>query len=235
MLKKKINFLDPLVVEKNEQIFYIKNIHTGNIVFDVGANIGELTLLFSKFVGNDGQVHSFEPTPTTFEKLDSIIKIANKKNVILNKLALDKDKGHVAFNIYDEEYASWNTLATRPLRNYGIHINLPSTIVVPTTSIDLYCSENSIKQIDLLKIDVEGAELNVLTGSEKMFKQKKIKICVFEFGQTIFDMGNAIEEFRAFFRKHDYKIHNISKRQNLFPIDGNSKLACFSVLAAIPN
>jgi hypothetical protein len=99
----------------------------------------------------------------------------------------------------------------------------------------LYCSENSIKQIDLLKIDVEGAELNVLKGSEKMFKEKKIKICVFEFGQTIFDMGHTIEDFKTFFKKHDYKIHNVSVGQNIFAIDNNSKLACFSVLTAIPN
>ena len=153
MFKRKKNFLNPLLVEKNEQIFYIKNVNPGNVVFDVGANIGELTLLFSKFVGNNGQVHSFEPTPTTFEKLSSIMQVTNRKNVILNNFAVHEDKRLVAFNIYDKEYASWNTLANRPLEKYGIHINSPSTIEVPTTSIDLYCSENSIKQIDLLKIE----------------------------------------------------------------------------------
>lgn len=235
MFKRKIDSMDPLIVEKNERVFYIKNINEGNVVFDVGANIGELTLLFSKFVGNRGQVHSFEPTPETFDKLSSLVRITNKKNVTLNNLAVSEDKGFGNFNIYEKQYASWNTFAKRPLENYGINIAPPISIVVPVISIDEYCLENFIDRIDLLKIDVEGAELDVLKGAERMFKEKKIKICVFEFGQTIFDMGNTVDDFKNFFNKHDYRIDNISKCQNLFPVDHKSKLACFSVLFAEPN
>lgn len=235
MFKKRKDCLSPSTVEKNERIFYIENLNQGDIVFDVGANIGELTLLFSKSVGNGGQVHSFEPTPGTFNKLSSIIQIANKKNVKLNNLALAQHKGDADFNVYEEQYASWNTFAKRPLENYGINIAPPLSIVVPVISIDEYCLENFVDRIDLLKIDVEGSELDVLKGAERMFKEKKIKICVFEFGQTIFDMGNTIDDFKNFFNKHDYRIDNISKDQNLFPVDHKSKLACFSVLFVKPN
>ena len=50
------------------------------IAFDVGANIGELSLLFSRFVGNLGQVHAFEPSKAVFSRLEDIIRLSNKKN-----------------------------------------------------------------------------------------------------------------------------------------------------------
>ena len=233
LFKKKINFKDPLLVEKQEQIFYIQNIKRGDIIFDVGANIGELTLLFSRFAEN-GQVHSFEPTPTTFEKLSSIIKCTNNTNIKLNNLAVSNKSGFIHFNIYEEEFAAWNTMANRPLGAYGINVIPPKSVIIPTVSIDDYCSENGIEKIDLLKIDVEGAELNVLKGAEGMFSEKKIKVCVFEFGQTIFDMGNTVEEFKQFFKKYNYKIGNVSKNQHVFPIDPKTNWGCFSVLYAKP-
>lgn len=235
MFKKKVNYLDPLLVEKNERIFYIQNINKGDVVFDVGANIGELTLLFSKFAGPKGHVHAFEPTPKTFEKLKSLLAICGRQNVYLNNMAVTETSGTAMFNTYDEKHASWNTFANRPLKNYGIDIAPAVSIQVPTISIDKYCIKNSIDRIDLLKIDVEGAELSVLKGAQKMFEEKKIKLCVFEFGQTIFEMGNKVNDLQLFFKKNNFSVSNISKTQNTFPVDTKTKMGCFSILIGRPN
>src|SRR5687767_9090005 len=112
--KKRIH-IDPIEVEKNEYIFYINNIKEGAIVFDVGANIGELTLLFSKFCGSTGHVHAFEPTLTTFETLSQTLQQLGKQNVTLNNLAVSKESGSILFHTYKKEFASWNTIAKRPL------------------------------------------------------------------------------------------------------------------------
>jgi len=234
LFKKKVNALDGLIVEKQEQIFYINSISKGDIVFDVGANVGELTLLFSRFADINGQVHSFEPTPSTFGKLSAIVKNANKTNVILNNLAVSNKPGFVNFNMYEEQQAAWNTMAVRPLENYGITVPKPTVVQIPATSIDSYCEEHSIPIIDLLKMDVEGAELDVLYGAEKMFAEKKIKICAFEFGQTVFDMGNTVKQYIDFFKKHDYDVSNVVREQNVYPIDEKTGWACFSVLIARP-
>ena len=233
--KKKVNALDGLIVEKQEQIFYINNINRGDIVFDVGANVGELTLLFSRFAETSGQVHSFEPTPSTFEKLSAIVKNANKNNVKLNNLAVSDKPGFVNFNIYEEQLSAFNTMANRPLGNYGIDVAKPKVFSIPSISIDKYCAEHAIPKIDLLKMDVEGAELNVLNGAEKMFADKSIKICTFEFGQTVFDMGNTVQQYIDFFKKHDYNVTNVAREQNVYPIDKKTGWGCFSVLVARPN
>jgi len=232
--KRKVNGLDGLLVEKQEQIFYINNINRGDTIFDVGANVGEFTLLFSRFADMNGHVHSFEPTPATFEKLSAIIKNANKTNVKINNLAVSNESGFINFNLYEEEFAALNTMANRPLENYGVNVIPPKAIKIPCTNIDDYCIENSINVIDLLKIDVEGAELNVLNGAKKMFADKKIKICAFEFGQTIFDMGNTVKQYKDFFEKYGYQVKNIAKEQNVFPIDEKTGWGCFSVLYAKP-
>ena len=233
--KKKVNGIGGLIVEKQEQIFYINNIKRGDIVFDVGANVGELTLLFSRFADISGQVHSFEPTPSTYEKLSTIVKNANKTNVKLNNLAISHKGGFVDFNIYEEKLSAFNTMANRPLENYGINVDKPKTYSIPSISIDEYCDKHKISKIDLLKMDVEGAELNVLYGAEKMFAEKKIKICVFEFGQTVFDMGNTVKQYKDFFKKYNYLVSNVVKEQNIFPIDPKTGWGCFSVLVAKPN
>ena len=139
--RKKIN-TPPLQVEKAEQIFYLENVYDGNLVFDVGANVGELTALFSRFVGNKGQVHAFEPTPTTYKKLSKIIELTRKNNVVLNNLAVSDLKGEIVFNTYIDTHASWNTMANRPLEKYGIDIEKPKILKVLSVTIDEYCKEN---------------------------------------------------------------------------------------------
>lgn len=233
MFKTK-TFVNQLEIEKYEQIFYINNIKEGDTIFDVGANIGELTILFSHFASVNGCVHSFEPTPSTFKKLEIITKISKKKNVVLNNCAVYKESGFITLNIYNEKFASWNTIAERPLSEYGIKIDKPEKQQLPCISIDDYCAKYKISSIDLLKIDVEGAELDVLYGAQQMFEQKNIEICVFEFGQTIHDMGVSAKEIMDFFKKYSYTVKNIYNKQKLFPVDKTSNIAQFSIHYAMP-
>jgi FkbM family methyltransferase len=222
------------LVEKFEQIFYINYLMKGMTVFDVGANIGELTLLFSKFISENGVVHSFEPTPQTFEKLKMITAIAGRKNVVLNQFAVSNIDGYIDFNVYKEEFSCWNTSANRPLANYGIDLKPETCISVPTITIDSYCKQHNIERIDLLKVDVEGAEINVLEGAKKMFRGTNIGCCVFEFGQTLHDMGRSSDDLKKFFRDVNYSVSNVVKHQILFPVDNKTGIAQFAIHIAKP-
>jgi len=224
----------PMDVEAAEQIFYIKYLREAMVVFDVGANVGELTLFFSRFVGQHGQVHAFEASSRTFARLKTVCESVNRKNITLYPIALAEKEGIVALHIYDDEHSGWNSLAERPLQNYGIDVRPVGTEQVPATTIDRFCQEHGISRIDLLKIDVEGAEYQVLQGARGMFANKKIQCCVFEFGQTTFDMGNQPDEIESYLKLLGYRLRNIVKGDPVFPGRTSVKSAQFSMHIAEP-
>jgi FkbM family methyltransferase len=221
-------------VEAAEEIFYINYLKQGMTVFDVGANIGELSLLFSRFVGVKGAVHAFEASSTTFQKLKTLIELAMRYQVVLNHKAVADKKETLILNVYEEEYSGWNSLANRPLENYGINVKPVKKEEIEAITIDEYCQEQKISQIDLLKIDVEGAEFQVLLGAKGMLKAKKILCIVFEFGTTTFDMGNDPDEIEEYLDHLGYKIENIVKGNPIFPGRSDIYKAKFSVHIAKP-
>jgi FkbM family methyltransferase len=224
----------PIAVERAEQIFYINYLREGMVVFDVGANIGELTLLFSRFVRPSGKVYSFEASKATFEKLSGILSLSGRKNVKLNHLALCDRNGTVELYVYPEEYAGWNTLADRPLKSYGIDVKPIEREQVCSSTIDAFCQERGVSQIDLLKIDVEGAEYQVLLGARHMLEQKRVRCCVFEFGATTFDMGNTPTMMEDYLTQVGYRVRNIVPGNPCFPGRKSAKSAQFSVHIAEP-
>ncbi len=221
-------------VERAERIFYLEYLREGMTVFDVGANVGELTLLFSRFVGEDGTVHAFEPSGAGFERLSAVCRAASLRNVRLNRLALAEKEGDVRLHVYDDEYLSWTTRAARPLEDYGIDVKPRTTEDVPAATVDLYCERNGVAFIDLLKIDVEGAELQVLFGAERTLREKRVRCLTFEFGQTTFDMGNRPEQIEAFLHEVSYGLRNIIPGDGVFPGRESAQTARYSMHLATP-
>lgn len=225
--KKKLASL--VDVERSEYTFYINYLRPGMIVFDVGAHVGEISLLLTRFTSFQGIVHAFEASSSTFSKLTKLCKLTGRNNIILNhKLVADK-KEIMKLYIYDEVHSGWNTLAKRPLHNYGYNVKPISIENIEAITIDEYCKENNISQIDLLKIDVEGAEYQVLLGARHMLENQKVSCCIFEFGTTTFDMGNTPSDIEIYLKQFGYKIRNIVEGNPVFPGRSNAKFARFSV------
>jgi FkbM family methyltransferase len=203
-------------------------------VFDVGANVGELTLLFSRFVGAGGSVHAFEPGGRAFERLEAVCRAASLRNVRLNRLALAEEEGPVSLHVYEDDYLSWSTRARRPLEDYGIDVKPPAVEEVPATTADLYCEQNGIAEIDLLKVDVEGAEFQALLGARRLLAERRVRCLTFEFGQTTFDMGNNPDRIEAYLRDAGYELRNIVAGDPVFPGRGSVRTACYSMHVATP-
>ncbi len=233
-VKKTSSAPTPIAVERAEQTFYINYLREGMAVFDVGANIGELTLLFSRFVQPGGKVFSFEACTDTFDKLASIYKLSGRANVELHHMALSDTNGTLELYVYPNEYSGWNTLANRPLASYGIDVKPVKREQVRSSTIDTFCQERGITHIDLLKIDVEGAEHQVLLGARHMLEQKQISCCVFEFGGTTFDMGNTPEMIESYLAKVGYRIRNIMPGNPCFPGRESAMAAQFAIHVAEP-
>lgn len=218
-------------VEREERAFYNSHIRDGMIVFDVGANVGKLTLLFSKLAGG-GSVHAFEPTKAIFDELNAAVAAAT--NVTANRLALSDRPGTVDLYCYDGPFRAFNSMADRPLADYGVDAGPVRHEAVEATTLDAYCAAAKVTRIDLLKIDVEGAELQVLRGAQGMLAAKRIRCIAFEFGQATFDMGNSPGEIEQLFRDHDYRLSNLVKGARLFPGGGSARTAGFAMHLAEP-
>lgn len=221
-------------VERAERIFYLEILREGMTVFDVGANVGELTLLFSRFAGASGSVHAFEPTGRGFERLEAVCRAASLRNVRLNRLALAEKEGPLSLHVYDGDYLSWSTRAVRPLEDYGIHVEPPSVEEVPATTLDLYCERHGVAEIDLLKVDVEGAEFQVLSGARRLLDERRVRRVTFEFGQTTFDMGNSPELIESYLRDAGYELRNVVAGDPVFPGRESARTACYSMHLATP-
>jgi FkbM family methyltransferase len=221
-------------VERAEWKFYLSYLREGMIVFDVGAYFGEITLLFSHFVGVTGKVHSFEANPESFQRLKYVVEASGRKNIQLNHCAIADRKTELEFYQYDTAHLSWSTLAQRPLENYGVDVKPISQIKVIGETLDSYCTKNEISKIDLLKVDVEGAEYQVMIGAEKLFSEKRISCCIFEFGQTTFDMGNDPKQIEEFLKKHNYQLQNAIESDPIFPGRESAATARFAMHVAKP-
>jgi FkbM family methyltransferase len=221
-------------VERAERIFYLKYLREGMTVFDVGANVGELTMLFSRFVGAAGSVHAFEPTGRAFERLETVCRAASLRNVRLNRLALAEEEGPVSLHVYDDDYMSWNTRAVRPLEDYGIDVKPLAVEEVNATTVDLYCEQSGVGELDLLKVDVEGAEFQVLAGAHRLLHERRVRCVTFEFGQTTFDMGNSPDLIEAYLRDAGYELRNVVDGDPVFPGRESAQTALYSMHVATP-
>jgi len=173
------------------------------IIFDVGANIGSFVDLAIKNINQkDFYIHSFEPSKYSFEILSN--KYESNPRLILNNFGLS-DKS-VETTLYTNiEGSPLSSLYKRDLRSFDI--NFSKTEKINLITLDEYCKQHNIHNIDLLKLDIEGHELDALRGANELLKAKKIKMISFEFGGTNIDSRTFLKDFFNYFDK--FNIPNI--------------------------
>lgn len=131
----------------------------GEVVVDVGAFIGFYTMRASRLVGSRGKVVAVEAEPSNFEALLFNLKLNQANNVIpLNLAAWDKE-AMLDLHIFQENLAL-NSLT-------HLHGNSAKSIKVKARPLDAVLEELGVEKVDWVKIDVEGAEVEVLQGMEK--------------------------------------------------------------------
>lgn len=194
-------------------------------IFDVGANVGLYSQAIVKNFKNKIIVHSFEPSKKTFDSLTKNINSdASCKNIVaLHNFGFgDKEETLTLFS--DKDYSGLASLYKRKLDHQNVFLDKKEDIIVNT--IDNFCQKNNINNIDFLKLDVEGHELKVLEGAQKMINNGSIKYIQFEFG------GNNIDS-RTFFRdfyyllKDKYNLFRVVK-DGIYPIkEYNEANECF--------
>lgn len=128
-----------------------KNIKKGDVVFDIGAQSGFYTLLAAELTGKDGRVFSFEPFPKNIFYLKKNLEINNCKNVDVIEMAVSDKNGIINFKEGED--------------NFTGRISDEGGLRVKAAAIDTLMADGKLSPPNLMKIDVEGAELSVLQGA----------------------------------------------------------------------
>lgn len=161
-------------------------------IFDIGANIGQSCIEFRKHYCF-ADIYCFEPVNETFLQLtETANKLENKSKIFCYNLALgSEDKTETLFL---KENSLLNSLAN----NEASEANNQS-IEVQIMTLDSFCSLHQIKKIDLLKLDVEGYEISVLKGAEKLLTSNLVTFLAVEVGFLQNDLQHT-----SFFDLHQY-------------------------------
>ncbi|MBH8556283.1 FkbM family methyltransferase [Nostocaceae cyanobacterium CENA357] len=176
--------------EISEQLLVSKLVRPGMLVFDVGANIGDYSILLSKLVGSSGKVYSFEPTIITFNKLQERLSKSKCNNVYPLQNAVYSHNIQIEFNEFSEDFSAWNSIGRPQMldpQGSGQYVPIVNTGVVQAITLDSFCNDNNIQKIDYLKVDVEGAESDVLQGAIELLKNKAIYFIQFEISQKMLE------------------------------------------------
>ncbi|MDQ3193231.1 MAG: FkbM family methyltransferase [Bacteroidota bacterium] len=180
--------------EKDEQQFLNSFLKPGATFLDIGANIGFFSLLASKKVQNHGKVFSFEPVPSTFKKLKENIEINKCKNITVFNNALSDNKETLAMQVSIDGFDAWNSFGKPSGGNKFSEIQFQTDTIDNLISTKLFSDK-----IDLIKIDVEGWELFVLKGAEKILLSDYGTVFMIEFNDENFKgagyIGNDIFDF----------------------------------------
>jgi len=155
--------------------------HNGGVVIEIGGHIGYFSLIFSDLVGSNGRVFVFEPGSNNIPYIRR--NTANNETIILIEEAVSDREGEVEF--YEEDLTGQNNsllsdyeIFDDNLLNAGVKGFQRKVKVISTTTLDSFWAEQGFPNVDFIKVDVEGAEEQVLRGGVNLISSSKPNLMV---------------------------------------------------------
>ena len=189
----------------------------GMVVLDIGAHIGEYTIRASELVGASGQVHAFEPNPVMFRYLERNAARSPLDNIIVQQAAVADKQGKMEFAIQSEPSISSLVPGADQLARAPVQ-----TIAVPVQTLDAYCVEYGLEQVDFIKIDIEGAELLAFKGAKSLLSQAAgiAPAIYFEFTERLMrPFGYRSADVLEYLVAHGYTVFDCPDGETLIEVD----------------
>jgi FkbM family methyltransferase len=172
----------------------------GDVFLDIGANIGCYSLAAAAKVGLEGKVIAFEPVAHVFKNLQFNFELNRLNQAKAEKLAIYDREGSVTMHVAGRENLGMSSMLRHDAEN-------GQTEEVITSTLDGYLAENGIEGVDLIKLDIEGAELAALKGMCNTLTNLR-PVLIIEIIDTMTPDGEAILEL---LRELNYKAFTLNE------------------------
>lgn len=211
-LQRSFFYFIPEYYEPATQRYLKQNVKPNMVVMDIGAHLGLYTLLLADLVGEGGKVYSFEPAEENFRRLKEHTSINNIYCVKLFKLALSDREETTSLYINPMDDSGHSLISEQAdACAEGKRVG-PSTQAVQTTTLDAIINREGIDRLDLIKIDIEGAEHIILKGGEEMLSKKKAPHIICETHTTHNLPNKKKDDVREILYSYGYKSYFLDKK-----------------------
>jgi len=183
-----------------------------SIIFDVGANVGDITKEYSLLFPNS-KIFCFEPIPNTFEGLKK--RYENQNNIQCYPYAVGENEKDVSiFETTDSANSSLlkptKFISKSTEREMAESVAIKNTHQVKQITLNSFCKKNKIQHIDLLKLDIQGTELQALEGVSDLLDEQKIDIIYTEVQfANIYEGQCYYHDVASFLYKKNYKLFDL--------------------------
>src|SRR4030065_750731 len=200
--------------EKYETELFKRLVKKGMVVVDIGANIGYYTLLAAHLVGDEGKVFAFEPDPYNYNLLCKNIEVNGYRNVIPVRKAVFSKSGETKLFL-DKSNLGGHSLSEA-------NVDKGASITVEVTSLDDYF-KNKDCEIDVIKMDVQGSEMDVLEGmTNTINRNDDLKIITEFWPMGLRNSGSSPTGFLNKLVEYGFALYQIG--QYVEPINANNSL-----------
>jgi FkbM family methyltransferase len=180
----------------------------GSVMFDLGANFGYYAITLASALQGDCRIYAFEPNRNTMQRLEKNVALNGTRGLHLLEVGLSDTRGQ-AFVVETPAHSGAAYLSQTPISG---PCNPAS---VPVTTIDLFCEQQNIHRLDLVKMDIEGAELRALRGGVAAFKRLQPALLIELNPETSERAGYSVRDLVVFLEDLGYAIYNVRSRARI--------------------
>jgi FkbM family methyltransferase len=191
------------VWEKPNTDLILGSLHEGSVMFDVGAHIGYYSVLGSQVVGPSGKIISVEPNPDTLRRLRKDLELSHASNVVVEDVACTDKETTLTFYQASIRNTGASSISESNARN-AAHGDAVPSVTVRGRTLDSMVQELGLQRVDFVKIDVEGAEVQVLRGMKDTLAKFHPHMLIEMKPAQLESMGTSIAELRAVLHDSGY-------------------------------
>lgn len=198
------------VFEKDVVDLASKYIKPGNTVLDVGANFGQMSMLFSDMVGDAGKVYSFDADDWVYEIFKKNIEANNKTGKIIPHFGAVHNVAGETLIFPEQDFEDFGAYGS-----YGIDYNATKGRAVKTITID---SLDIQEPVHFMKIDIQGGDLQALQGAVKTIEKNQMPV-LFEYEYKFEEKYSmCFQDYVDFVQSINYKFHKVVNGHNFLII-----------------